>query len=118
MRGKGKGISFHLGPEAQGRYDPAQVRTISVNGQSWGSSPHHRPWSPCCPFTLYVPPLGEKDFMNKSEQTVQSEEPRNVCLGLVNKDHYEPFELMSTAKCFNNCVESGSSSCHLDNLQR
>lgn len=56
--------------------------------------------------------------MNKSEQTVQSEEPRNVCLGLVNKDHYEPFELMSTAKCFNNCVELGSSSCHLDNLQR
>ncbi|KAK1330676.1 hypothetical protein QTO34_010876 [Cnephaeus nilssonii] len=61
---------------------------------------------------------GEKDFTNNSEQTTKSEQPRNVCMGLINQDHYEPFDLMSTAECFKKCAPSGNSSCHLGNLQR
>ncbi|CAK6436627.1 unnamed protein product [Pipistrellus nathusii] len=60
---------------------------------------------------------GEKDFTNKSEHTAKSEQPRDVCMGVINKDLYEPFYLNDTAKCFNECAQSGNS-CHLGNLQR
>ncbi|XP_036296183.1 adhesion G protein-coupled receptor G3 [Pipistrellus kuhlii] len=60
---------------------------------------------------------GEKDFTNKSEHTAKSEQPRNVCMGLINKDLYEPFYLTDTAECFKECTQSGNS-CDLGNLQR
>ncbi|XP_008150517.1 adhesion G protein-coupled receptor G3 [Eptesicus fuscus] len=91
------------------------------SGQGWS-----RMVPPRAPGAL-LPPLlplllllasGEKDFTNNSEQTTKSEQPRNVCMGLINKDHYEPFDLMSTAQCFKKCAPSGNSSCHLGNLQR
>ncbi|XP_058383886.1 adhesion G protein-coupled receptor G3 isoform X2 [Diceros bicornis minor] len=46
------------------------------------------------------------------------EMPRNVCLGLVNVNMYESFHLENTAKCFRECRQWGSKTCHLGNLQR
>ncbi|XP_036131284.1 adhesion G protein-coupled receptor G3 [Molossus molossus] len=61
---------------------------------------------------------GAKDSMNKSEQATNPEEPRKVCLGLINKDIYKPFELENTAQCFTKCGQLSSESCDLGNLRR
>ncbi|XP_027949949.1 adhesion G protein-coupled receptor G3 isoform X2 [Eumetopias jubatus] len=56
---------------------------------------------------------------NKQEQARrQPEQPRNVCLGLINKGQYESFHLASTASCFTKCTQSGNEGCNLENLQR
>ncbi|XP_025745008.1 adhesion G protein-coupled receptor G3 isoform X2 [Callorhinus ursinus] len=56
---------------------------------------------------------------NKQEQARrQPEQPRNVCLGLINKGQYESFHLENTASCFTKCTQSGNEGCNLENLQR
>uniref|UniRef100_A0A8C0LZQ9 Adhesion G protein-coupled receptor G3 n=1 Tax=Canis lupus familiaris TaxID=9615 RepID=A0A8C0LZQ9_CANLF len=47
-----------------------------------------------------------------------TEQPRNVCLGLINKGRYESFHLGNTAKCFSKCTQSNTEDCDLENLQR
>ncbi|GAB5582312.1 adhesion G protein-coupled receptor G3 isoform X3 [Prionailurus iriomotensis] len=46
------------------------------------------------------------------------EQPRNVCLGLINEGNYESFHLENTAGCFTKCRQSGNEPCDLKNLQR
>uniref|UniRef100_A0A8C8X7J5 Adhesion G protein-coupled receptor G3 n=1 Tax=Panthera leo TaxID=9689 RepID=A0A8C8X7J5_PANLE len=46
------------------------------------------------------------------------EQPRNVCLGLINEGNYESFYLENTAGCFTKCRQSGNEPCDLKNLQR
>uniref|UniRef100_A0A8C0K655 Adhesion G protein-coupled receptor G3 n=1 Tax=Canis lupus dingo TaxID=286419 RepID=A0A8C0K655_CANLU len=48
----------------------------------------------------------------------EPEQPRNVCLGLINKGRYESFHLGNTAKCFSKCTQSNTEDCDLENLQR
>nr|XP_035973427.1 adhesion G protein-coupled receptor G3 isoform X3 [Halichoerus grypus] len=72
---------------------------------------------PCClptqPIhTFCIPPSGMENFSNKHEQ------PRNVCLGLINEDQYESFHLENTADCFTKCTQSRNEPCDLENLQR
>ncbi|XP_035973425.2 adhesion G protein-coupled receptor G3 [Halichoerus grypus] len=55
---------------------------------------------------------GMENFSNKHEQ------PRNVCLGLINEDQYESFHLENTADCFTKCTQSRNEPCDLENLQR
>ncbi|XP_005873574.1 PREDICTED: adhesion G protein-coupled receptor G3 [Myotis brandtii] len=110
--GGGRRALQSLGPE------DTQPQGSLRSGQGWPRMVPPRALGALLLSLLLLLASGEKDFTNKSEQTTQTEQPRNVCLGLINKDHYEPFELMSTAECFNNCAQSGSSSCHLENLQR
>lgn len=56
--------------------------------------------------------------MSKSERAANPEQSRNVCLGLINKDIYEPFELENTAQCFTKCGQLKSEACDLGNLRR
>ncbi|XP_036997329.2 adhesion G protein-coupled receptor G3 [Artibeus jamaicensis] len=62
---------------------------------------------------------GEENFTSTpASRSPHSEDSRNVCLGLINKDHYETFYLENTAKCFTKCERSSNESCDLGNLQR
>ncbi|XP_057348799.1 adhesion G protein-coupled receptor G3 isoform X2 [Manis pentadactyla] len=54
----------------------------------------------------------------EEESKTSLEQPRNVCLGLINKDQYEPFYLENTAQCFTKCGQRESEPCDLGNLQR
>ncbi|XP_005617572.1 adhesion G protein-coupled receptor G3 [Canis lupus baileyi] len=55
---------------------------------------------------------------SKKELRKEPEQPRNVCLGLINKGRYESFHLGNTAKCFSKCTQSNTEDCDLENLQR
>ncbi|XP_034881009.1 adhesion G protein-coupled receptor G3 [Mirounga leonina] len=55
---------------------------------------------------------GMENSSNKYEQ------PRKVCLGLINADQYDSFHLENTADCFTKCTQSGNEPCDLENLQR
>ncbi|XP_077607359.1 adhesion G protein-coupled receptor G3 isoform X4 [Crocuta crocuta] len=46
------------------------------------------------------------------------EQPRNVCLGLINEGKYESFYLGNTADCFTKCRQSGNEPCDPESLQR
>uniref|UniRef100_A0A8C9K4C9 Adhesion G protein-coupled receptor G3 n=1 Tax=Panthera tigris altaica TaxID=74533 RepID=A0A8C9K4C9_PANTA len=82
----------------------------------WGLSILPSTSRPCClptqtlP-TFCIPPSG----MENSEIL---EQPRNVCLGLINEGNYESFYLENTAGCFTKCRQSGNEPCDLKNLQR
>ncbi|KAM8959673.1 adhesion G protein-coupled receptor G3 [Lycaon pictus] len=55
---------------------------------------------------------------SKKELRNEPEQPRNVCLGLINEGQYESFHLGNTAKCFSKCTQSNTEACDLENLQR
>ncbi|XP_008255562.3 adhesion G protein-coupled receptor G3 [Oryctolagus cuniculus] len=57
---------------------------------------------------LLLPASGEKP----------TEGPRNVCLGLLGADQYDPFFLSDTAKCFQRCRRRQSESCNVEKLER
>ncbi|KAM5297409.1 adhesion G protein-coupled receptor G3 [Glossophaga mutica] len=62
---------------------------------------------------------GEENFTSTfAPKRPHPEDSRNVCQGLINKDHYESFYLEDTANCFTKCKQSSNESCDLGNLQR
>ncbi|XP_054426253.1 adhesion G protein-coupled receptor G3 [Pteronotus mesoamericanus] len=69
---------------------------------------------------LLLTPLasGGENITSQPVSKKFTEEPRNVCLGLINKGHYGPFYLENTAQCFRTCEQLSNESCNLGNLQR
>ncbi|XP_039088570.1 adhesion G protein-coupled receptor G3 isoform X4 [Hyaena hyaena] len=65
---------------------------------------------------LFLPLLLLRASGMKTSRNV--EQPRNVCLGLINEGKYESFHLGNTADCFTKCRQSGNEPCDPESLQR